>query len=77
MMYDSSRNATCLDVVHQDGAAGPNRMVDELARRRKVYQKIRIVHIFDWDAHVLNSRLRHLSGNWVRANAQDMGDTTL
>jgi hypothetical protein len=56
--YFSRACATCLDVVNQNSAARPNCMVNELARRRQVYQEISIVHIFDWDAHVLYSRLR-------------------
>lgn len=74
---DRSTPGKPLHTVHQYNTSVAQSVVDELARRRQIYEQVRIVDILDWYAEVLDSRCWVVCRNRLPTQRHDMCDTPI
>jgi hypothetical protein len=69
---DCSTPADALDAMHKYDSARVQRVIDEATRAWQVDEKIGVVDVLNWNAHVDDSRLRVVGRDAFPAHRQDV-----
>lgn len=70
-----STSRESLHAMHQHNSPVAQGVVDELARRRQIYEQVGIVDVLDGYAKMLNAGCRIVCGDRFPTERHDMGDT--